>query len=67
MQGSQDDEAIRGMDGYEQMVNIFAERAKAYWRLWGPLGEPLVTIVDNWAEQQRSYLNWLRQNYGANA
>ena len=54
------------MDGYEQMVNIFAEQAKAYWRLWGPLGEPMVTVVDNWAEQQRSYLNWLRQNYGAN-
>jgi len=45
------------------MVNAFAENAKIYWRLWGPLGEPMIRIVDAWAEQQRSYLQWLRQNY----
>jgi hypothetical protein len=58
------DEALRGLDGYEQMVNTFAQNAKAYWRLWGPLGEPMVRVVEAWAEQQRSYLRWLRQNYG---
>jgi hypothetical protein len=63
MQGPPDDEALQGLDGYEQMVNTFAENAKAYWRLWGPLGEPMVRIVDGWAEQQRAYLRWLRQNY----
>ena len=64
MQGPRDDDALRGLDGYEQMVNTFAQNAKAYWRLWGPLGEPMVQVVDAWVEQQRSYLHWLRQNYG---
>lgn len=63
MQGPRSNEALRGLDGYEQMVNAFAENAKIYWRLWGPLGEPMIRIVDAWAEQQRSYLQWLRQNY----
>jgi hypothetical protein len=65
MQGPRDKEPIQGLDGYEQMVNAFAENAKAYWRLWGPLGEPMVRVIDAWAEQQRSYLQWLSQNYGA--
>jgi hypothetical protein len=64
MQGPRGDEAIQGLDGYEQMVDNFAEHAKAYWRLWGPLGEPMIRIVDAWVEQQRTYLRWLRQNYG---
>jgi hypothetical protein len=61
MQGSPGKEPLQGLDGYEQMVNTFAENAKAYWRLWGPLGEPMVRVIDAWAEQQRSYLQWLRQ------
>jgi hypothetical protein len=64
VQVPQDDEALRGLDSYEQMLNIFAENARVYWRLWGPLGEPMVRVVDAWVEQQRSYLQWLRQNYG---
>jgi hypothetical protein len=64
VQGPQDDEALRGLDGYEQMLNIFADNARVYWRLWGPPGEPMVRLVDAWVEQQRSYLQWLRQNYG---
>ncbi len=64
MQGPWGDEAIRGLDGYEQMVDNFAEQAKAYWRLWGPLGEPMVRGVDAWVEQQHAYLQWLRENYG---
>ena len=64
MQVPQDDEALRGLDSYEQMLNIFAENARVYWRLWGPLGEPMVRVVDAWVEQQRWYLQWLRQNYG---
>jgi hypothetical protein len=64
MQGPRGDEAIQGLDGYEQMVDNFAEHAKADWRLWGPLGEPMIRIVDAWVEQQRTYLRWLRQNYG---
>ena len=38
MQGPRGDEALQGLDGYEQMMNTFAENAKRYWRLWGPLG-----------------------------
>jgi hypothetical protein len=64
MQGPRDDEALQGLDNYEQRVNNFSEEAKAYWRLWGPLGEPMVRVIDAWAEQQYSYLQWLRQNYG---
>jgi hypothetical protein len=63
LQGPRGDEALRGLDGYEQMVDTFAQEAKAYWRLWGPLGEPMVRTVDGWANQQRSYLRWLRENH----
>jgi hypothetical protein len=59
------DKAVQGLDDYEQMVDTFAEQAKAYWRLWGMLGEHMVRNVDSWAVQQRSYLQWLRQNPGA--
>ena len=65
MQGPRCYEPLHGLDGYEQMLNTFAENAKAYWRLWGPMGKPMVRVVDAWAEQQRSYLQWLRDNYGS--
>ena len=66
VQGPQSNEAaIQGIDAYEQMVNTFAEQAKAYWQLWGPLGEPMVRGVEAWAEVQRSYIQWLRQAYGS--
>jgi hypothetical protein len=65
MQGPRGDEAFQGVEGYEQMLDTFAENAKAYWRLWGPLGEPMVRVIDAWVEQQRSFLQLLRQNYGA--
>jgi len=64
MQEPQGDEALQGLDGYDQMVNTFAQNAKAYWRLWGPLGESMVRTIDAWVEQKRTYLQWLRQNYG---
>ena len=65
MQGPRGDEAIQRLDGYEQMVETFAQNAKTYWRLWGPLGEPMVRVVDAWVEQQSAYVQWLRENYGA--
>jgi len=65
MQGPHSDEALRGLDGYEQMVDTFAQNAKTYWRLWGPLGEPMVRVVEAWVEQQRAYVQWLRENYEA--
>jgi len=65
MQGPRNAEALQGLNDYEQMVNTFAENAKAYWQLWGPQGEPMIRVVDAWVEQQRAYLRWLRQNYAA--
>jgi hypothetical protein len=49
---------------YEQMVDTFAEQAKAYWRSWGVLGEHMVRNVDSWAKHQRSYIDYLRQKRG---
>ena len=43
----------------------FAEQAKAYWGLWGPLGESMVRGVDAWAEVQRANIQLLRRTYGA--
>ena len=57
-----EDEALRGLDAYERMLDTFADQAKAYWGLWGMLGEHMVRNVDSWAIHQRSYIEWLRQN-----
>ena len=64
MQGLRDDEGLRGLDGYERILETLVQNAKTYWRMWGPLGEPMVRLVEAWAEQQRSYLRWLRESYG---
>lgn len=67
MQGRRDDVILRWLDICEQAVNTFAFSTKGCWRLWGPLGEPMVgsvdACVDTWAEQQRAYLQWLRETY----
>ena len=49
MQGPRDDEGLRGLDGYEQMLETFVQNAKTYWRMWGPPGEPMVRPVEAWA------------------
>ena len=59
-----EDEALRGLDAYERMLDTFADQAKSYWGLWGMLGEHMVRNVDSWATHQRSYIEWLRQNQG---
>jgi hypothetical protein len=59
-----EEEALRGLDAYERMLDTFADQAKAYWGLWGMLGEHMVRNVDSWATHQRSYIDWLRQNQG---
>ena len=64
MQGPRGDDPQQGLDVYEQMVDTFAENAKLYWRMWGPQGEPLIRGIDAWAEMQRAYVQWLRQNMG---
>jgi len=50
----------------EFMVDFFAEGAKAYWRLWGPLGAPMVHAVEEWAKLQRAYFRSLHQVVGPN-
>lgn len=55
---------LQGLEVYEQMVDTFAEQAKAYWRMWGPVGDPMVRGIDAWAEMQRAYVQWLRQSMG---
>ncbi len=64
-EGPQGDEPLQGLDGYEQMVNTFAEQAKMFWRMWGPAGEPMVRGIEAWAEMQRAYIQWFRQTTGA--
>jgi len=64
MRGPQWEAGLQGLDQYEQMVNTFADQAKAYWGLWGPLGEPMVRGIDAWAEMQRAYVQWMRQSMG---
>ena len=64
MQGPQGDQAIQGLEVYEQMVDTFADQAKAYWRMWGPQGEPMVRGIDAWAEMQRASVQLLRQSMG---
>ena len=54
MQGLQGDEALAGLDTYEQMLNTFAQQAKSYWRMWGPLGEPMIQGIDAWVQMQRA-------------
>jgi hypothetical protein len=48
----------------EYMIILFAEGAKAYWRRWGPLGEPMVYAVEAWEERQRGYCQWVQQATG---
>ena len=65
MQPPRSEAALRGLDAYEQLVNTFEKDATDYWRLWGPLGEPMVRAIEAWANVQRTYLQSLRQAYGA--
>ena len=59
------DEALQGLDGYERLAGSFAEQAKAFWRSWGPAGEPMVQGIEAWAQMQRACLQWLRQTFEA--
>lgn len=62
MQGRpQADELQQRIDGYEQMIDTFAEQAKAFWTSMGPAGEPMVLGVESFAQMQRAYLRWLGQ------
>jgi capsid protein len=65
MQGPAGGGLPQGIDGYEQMVNTFAEQAKTFWRAWGPAGEPMVQGTEAWAQMQRAYVQWLGQTFEA--
>lgn len=65
VQGPQWGEGLQGLDQYEQMLDTFTEQAKGYWRMWGPMGEPMVQGIDAWANMQRAYLQWVRQSLEA--
>ena len=56
MQRPRGDDALQGLEVYEQMVDTFAENAKLYWRMWGAQGEPVIRGIDAWAEMQRAYV-----------
>ena len=64
MQGPRGDKVLQGLDVYEQMVNTFADQAKAYWRMWGPIGEPMILGIEAWAEMQRATVQLMRQSMG---
>ena len=62
MQGRpQADPVQQGIDVYEQMINTFAEQAKAFWKSMGPAGEPMALGIDSFTQMQRAYIQWLRQ------
>ena len=65
MQGPLGGEISQGIDGYEQMVNTFADQAKLFWRSMGPAGEPMVMGIEAWVQMQHAYIQWLRQHTGA--
>ena len=41
------------------MLTFYAEEAKAYWRVWGPVGQPVIWTVETWEVAQRWYLEAL--------
>jgi len=57
-------EMLRGLGFAEYMVGAFEKSAVFYWRMWGPLGEPMIRGIEAWAEMQRAYVQWLRQSMG---
>jgi len=66
MQGRpQGDEVLKGLDGYEQMMNSFETNAKDFWGMWGQSGEPMVQGIEASVQMQRACLQLLRQASGA--
>ncbi|MDP9476190.1 MAG: hypothetical protein M3R38_11005 [Actinomycetota bacterium] len=48
----------------ERVVDSHAEMAKAFFRIWGPWGEPAINLVEVGASTQRQYLECLRTQLG---
>ena len=43
----------------DDVLSFYAESAKAYWRAFGPLGQPAVQTIEAWEGLQRRYLEAL--------
>ena len=55
---------LQGLGYPESMVHTFEQNAKFYWRMWGPLGEPMVHATEQWTNLQYLYLRSLREPPG---
>jgi hypothetical protein len=65
MQEPRGTQAVRqGLGFAESMVRTFEQNAKFYWRMWGPLGQPMIQATEQWANVQRSYIRSLREDPG---
>ncbi len=42
-----------------EVLTSYADGAKAYWSMWGPLGQPAIQTIDFWTYSQRRYLEAL--------
>ncbi len=51
---------LRGLGFAEYVVGAFEKSAVFYWRMWGPLGGPMIRATEQWANMQRRYLRSLR-------
>jgi hypothetical protein len=54
-------EMLRGLGFAEYVVGAFEKSAVFYWRMWGPLGGPMIRATEQWADMQRRYLRSLRR------
>ncbi len=61
------EEELQVLSDARYTVDLFAQSAKIYWRMWGPLGDPMVRGVDTWAELQRECLQWVSNRAAARA
>jgi hypothetical protein len=52
---------LRGLGFAEYVVGAFEKSAVFYWRMWGPLGGPMIRATEQWADMQRRYLRSLRR------
>ena len=43
----------------DQVLTSYADGAKVYWSMWGPLGQPAIQTIDMWTYSQRRYLEAL--------
>jgi hypothetical protein len=42
-----------------EVLTSYADGAKAYGSMWGPLGQPAIQTIDTWTHSQRRYLEIL--------